>query len=157
MERYQLKSKEHNKHVYVEIRKGMYGLPQAGKIANDELQKKLKPHGYIPVKHTPGLWKHITRPTMFVLCVDDFGCKILSDDDEKHIIETLQKYYEITIDKKGQYYLGMQLDWDYDKRTLDISMPSYVQDALNRFQHPAPKQPTHAPSKYIPPDYGNKK
>ena len=51
----------------------------------------------------------------------------------------------------------MQLDWDYNKRTLEISMPSYVQDALNRFQHPAPKQPTHAPSKYIPPDYGNKK
>lgn len=60
----------------------MYGLPQAGKIANDELQQQLKPHEYIPVKHTPGLWQHISRPTMFTCCVDDFGCKIVSDDDE---------------------------------------------------------------------------
>jgi len=107
MEQYKLKEKVHNGYVYVEIRKGMYGLPQAGKIANDELQKKLKPHGYIPVTHTPGLWKHTSQPTMFTLCVDDFGCKILCDDDEKHIIDTLQKYYKISIDKKGQYYLGM--------------------------------------------------
>jgi hypothetical protein len=27
----------HHNHVYVEIRKGMYGLPQAGRIANDQL------------------------------------------------------------------------------------------------------------------------
>ena len=32
--------------VYVEIRKGMYGLPQAGKIANVRLQNFLEPHGY---------------------------------------------------------------------------------------------------------------
>lgn len=51
----------------------------------------------------------------------------------------------------------MHLDWDYKKRTVDISIPEYVKEALNRFQHPNSKQPIHAPSKYIPPDYGIKK
>eukprot|EP00979_Chaetoceros_neogracilis_P013015 scaffold3616_cov315-Chaetoceros_neogracile.AAC.1 len=60
-------------YVYVEIRRGMYGLKEAGKIAFDQLVKKLAPFGYSPVEHTPGVWKHKTRKTVFTLCVDDFG------------------------------------------------------------------------------------
>jgi hypothetical protein len=32
--------------VYLEIRKGMYGLKQAGLLANQLLQKRLEPYGY---------------------------------------------------------------------------------------------------------------
>ena len=39
--------------VYCEIKKGMYGLPNAGKIANKRLVRHLAPQGYTPVKHTP--------------------------------------------------------------------------------------------------------
>ena len=35
-------------------------------------------------------------------------------------------------------------------------MPEYVKEALNKFQHPTPKQSVHSPSKYVPPDYGIK-
>jgi hypothetical protein len=35
-----------NGYVYVEIGKGMYGLPQAGKIANDRLDKHPAKHVY---------------------------------------------------------------------------------------------------------------
>ena len=45
MELYELHDLVHNGYVYVEIQKGMYGLPQAGKLANDRLQKFLEPHG----------------------------------------------------------------------------------------------------------------
>jgi hypothetical protein len=50
----------HNGYVVVEIGKGMYGLPQAGQIANDHLVAFLEPHGYVPVPLTHGLWKHTT-------------------------------------------------------------------------------------------------
>ena len=33
------------------IDKGVYGLKQAGIIANNELQKQLKPYVYAPVRH----------------------------------------------------------------------------------------------------------
>ena len=46
--------------VYIEIRKGMPGLKQAGKIANDRLTIHLAKHGYHPVPRTPSLWKHET-------------------------------------------------------------------------------------------------
>jgi hypothetical protein len=47
--------------VYIEIRKGMYGLKQAGLLANQLLQTRLAPFRYYPARHTPGLWLHKTR------------------------------------------------------------------------------------------------
>ena len=41
--------------VYLEIVKGIYGLKQAGIIANMELTKHLEKFGYHPVRHTTGL------------------------------------------------------------------------------------------------------
>jgi hypothetical protein len=41
--------------VYTEIRKGMYGLKQAGLLTNQLLQMRLAPFGYYPVRHTPGI------------------------------------------------------------------------------------------------------
>jgi hypothetical protein len=41
--------------VYIEIIKGMYGLKQAGLLANQILQKRLPPFGYYPACHTPDM------------------------------------------------------------------------------------------------------
>jgi hypothetical protein len=53
--------------VYIEIRKGMYCLKQAGLLANQLLQTRLAPFGYYPARHTPGLWLHKTGPISFTL------------------------------------------------------------------------------------------
>ena len=58
--------------IYMRIEKGMYGLKQAGIIVNQELVKYMAPFGYHTVKHTPGLWVHNSRKTIFILVVDDF-------------------------------------------------------------------------------------
>ena len=42
IDKYNLKRFEHDGWVYIKIVKGMYGLPQAGKIANELLQQRLK-------------------------------------------------------------------------------------------------------------------
>eukprot|EP00957_Ditylum_brightwellii_P103372 7877546-Ditylum_brightwellii.AAC.1 len=46
LNKYNMHNKIHNSYVYVEIRKGMYSLPQAGKIANALLKNQLANHGY---------------------------------------------------------------------------------------------------------------
>eukprot|EP00957_Ditylum_brightwellii_P183809 14000828-Ditylum_brightwellii.AAC.1 len=71
-QQYKLGNKVHDGHIYVEIRKGMYGLPQAGCIAHGQLVKHLDKRGYQPVQHTPGLWRHETRDITFSLIADDF-------------------------------------------------------------------------------------
>jgi hypothetical protein len=66
----------------------------------------------------------------------------------------LLRNYEITTDWGVKVYSGITLKWDYEKRTCDISMPRYVNNVLNKFQHDSPKTPQHTPSKYVTPVYG---
>jgi hypothetical protein len=61
VEKYNLKALTVDGWVYVEIRKGVYGLKQAGLLSNQLLQKHLAPFGYYPAQHTPGLWYHRSR------------------------------------------------------------------------------------------------
>ena len=153
---YNLQNKIFKGHLYMEIRKGMYGLPQSGILANQLLRKRLAPHGYFEAKHTPGLWKHQTRPITFTLVVDDFGIKYVGTDHAQHLIDTLRKYYTVETDWTGSLYCGIQLKWNYDPPTrhLDISMPKYVVAKLHEFKHPNPAQPQHAPHPAPPVRYG---
>jgi hypothetical protein len=83
--------------VYIEIQKGMYGLKQAGLLANQLLQTRLAPFGYYPARHTPGLWLHNTRPISFTLIVDDFAVKYVGKQHDEHLRNALLKTYELTI------------------------------------------------------------
>ena len=55
MSEYNLHNYIDNGYVYCEIRKGMYGLKEAGLIAFLRLVKNLTPNGYSPMRYTPGL------------------------------------------------------------------------------------------------------
>ena len=46
--------------VYMEIQKGVNGLPQAVKIVNVKLKLHLYKFGYETAPITPGLWQHQT-------------------------------------------------------------------------------------------------
>ena len=72
MDLYNLHNKVKNGLVYMQIQRGLYGLPQSGILVNTILRERLKPHGYYELPHTPGLWKHVTPPAQFTLVVDDF-------------------------------------------------------------------------------------
>ena len=61
--------------IYISAIRGMYGLPQAGLLANQIFEKRLNEHGYHQSKLVPGLWKHKWRPIQFMIFVDDFGFK----------------------------------------------------------------------------------
>ena len=88
--------------------------------------------------------------------MDDFGVKYVGEDNAQHLIQALKETYDITIDKAGSIFCRIHLKWDYKARTVDLSMPGYVENALEKLQHTKPSRPQHAPSKYIPPNYGKK-
>ena len=75
IDQYQLQDLEENGWVYIKIVKGMPGLKQAARLANERLVHHLAPYGYSPVHHTPYLWKHESNGILFSLVVDDFGIK----------------------------------------------------------------------------------
>jgi hypothetical protein len=142
--------------VYIEIRKDMYGLKQAGLITNQLLQSRLAPFGYYPARHTPGLWLHKSWSISFTLVVDDLAVKYVGKQHAEHFRNALLRTYELKTDWTATVYPGMTLNWDYKNRTCNISMPGYVSNILSKFQHDAPKHPQHTPSRYVTPVYGAK-
>jgi hypothetical protein len=156
VQHYNLDAIASNGYVYMEIRKGMPGLKQAGRLASDRLTQHLATAGYAPVRHTPALWNHATNGIVFSLVVDDFGVKYVHDADAQHLITSLKSLYTISTDWTGSLYCGLTLAWDYTNRTVDVSMPGYVAAALHRFQHAKPSRRQDAPHAWTQPTYGAK-
>jgi hypothetical protein len=145
-----------NESINIKAKRGMYSLPQAGLLANKLLEKCLNKHGYQQSKLVPGLWKHDTRPIQFTLVVNDFGIKYIGKEHAQHLTNSLEEHYKLTCNWTGKRYIGITLDWDYNKCQVHLSMPNYVQKALKQFQHKAGKL-QHAPYQSAPIQYGAKK
>ena len=150
--------------VIAECRRCIYGLPQAGILANKYLEKRLNEYGFYQSNYTNGLWMHKTRPIQFVLCVDDFGVKYVNKEDVEHLKqaltadnpETKKPMFEITADMEGKRFCGLTMDWDYEKREVHVSIPGYVTAALKRFKHEKPSKPQNQPYPHNPKQYGTK-
>jgi len=56
--------------LYLQMERAVWGLPQAGILANKLLRKRLASHGYYECINNPGLWRHKWRPITFTLVVD---------------------------------------------------------------------------------------
>ena len=136
--------------VYFEIRKGVYGLPQAGNSANDLLTKRLNAKGYYQTDTTPGLWRHKWRPIISSLIVDNFGIEYVGKHHARHLQTVLRKHYTITEDWTGLKYAGIDLAWDYFKRTCRLSLDGYIKTLIIKYGHTAPDKPQLSPHKHIP-------
>jgi hypothetical protein len=90
---YDLRNKvDSNGNVHCEVHCGMYGLPQAGIIAQELLEKRLCKAGYMQSKITPGYWKHNWCPISFTLVVDNFGIKYISTEHAQHLLQVLKQH-----------------------------------------------------------------
>jgi hypothetical protein len=141
---------------YCEIRQGMYGLPQAGIIAQELLAKRLKEHGYLQSKTMPGLWKHEWRPIIFSLVINDFGVKYVGKEHAQHLLQTVKKYHKCSLEEEGEQYCGLTIKWDYPGKKVHLSMPLYSKNGLKQFQHPPPIVPQDQPHPHVHKTYGAK-
>eukprot|EP00804_Cyclotella_cryptica_P015850 CCRYP_006347-RA/>CCRYP_006347-RA protein AED:0.34 eAED:0.34 QI:0/0/0/1/0/0/3/0/479 len=135
IDKYSLREKANDKGwVCVCIELGMYGLPQAGLLANKLLAKRLNIVGYYQCQYTLGLWRHVWRPITFSLVVDNFGIKTVGLTNATQLKQTLEKYYEVNVDWTGQLYCGVHLEWDYKHRTT-TSKHSLASNILHHSNH----------------------
>jgi hypothetical protein len=158
IKQYDLQKHVLNGFVYLEMRRAVWGLPQAGILANKLLRQCLLPHGYYECTNTnmPGLWQRKTRPISFTLVVDDFGVKYVGKEHVDHLIWCIKQKYKLTKDWTGSLYCGIKLNWDYDARTLDISMLGYIKKLLLKYKHKMPSKQQHCPYAPSPKQYGTK-
>lgn len=155
IEQYKLWELEHNGNIYIQISKGMYGLPQAELLAHNQLVDFMEPSGYYPFRNTPDLWSHKWRPVIFTLVVDDFGIKYVVCHHIIHLLDALKSHYtKVTVDWTGSRYCGIDIKCDYVNKSSQLSIPNYIPDTLHKYQHPRPLKSTHDPYPCPSPQFG---
>jgi hypothetical protein len=155
VEQYNLNELALNGYVHLEMRRAVWGLPQAGILANKRLRRKLAPFGYYECVNTPGLWYHVSRPISFTLVVDEFEVKFVGKEHADHLIASIKSTYKkLTEDWTGSLYCGISLDWDYVGRTVDISMPGYIKKKLQEYQHSLARRIQNCPYSPEPKRFG---
>ncbi|KAL7476304.1 hypothetical protein ACHAW6_003292, partial [Cyclotella cf. meneghiniana] len=87
----------------------------------------------------------------FTFVVDDFGIKYVGKESAQFLVNALKENYTISVDWEGKKYVGLKLDWDYDKREVLLSMPGYMVKALKRFGHDKPRWQQDQPHEHTPP------
>ena len=139
--------------ITFEIRKTMYGLPQAGRLSQDRLLPHLARHGYRETG-VKCLLRHDTRNITICLIVDDFGVKYVDKADADHFIAAVQEIFPLKVDWTGRNYVGYQIDFDRRSRSVALSMPGYIEKVLHRFR-PDGIRGAASPMLYTPPTYGS--
>ena len=125
--------------VLVCVTGGMYGLPEAGRLAQQKLIPHLAKNGYTECPNTPMLFRHTIRNISFVLVVDDLGIKYKHSkpDDLEHLFLCLRELYSIKTNLRGDKFLGLTIEWNYQSpyknSTCEVSIPNYYSDAIRRF------------------------
>jgi hypothetical protein len=88
------------------------------------------------------------------LVVDDFFVTYIGKEHADHLPAALCEYYEDSVDWECNLFCGIQLDWDYENRTCNLSMPGYIEAIfLHKYQHQKPKHLQHAPYHATRPQY----
>jgi hypothetical protein len=117
----------------------MYGLPQAGRVANDALVKQLavltttqldSPTDYSSTLPTPSC-SPLSLMTLAYSTPISRRCS-----PHRRAFAPLQIHHRL-----GRRTYCIHLKWDYVAGTVDLSMPGYVKKALLRFTHPNPNKP----------------
>ncbi len=111
------------------------GTTAVGHLSKKCLQRKLALFGFYESTNTPCLWCHKTRLITFTLVVDNFGIKYINKDDVNHLISSIKKFYSLTKYWMGNLYCGIQLNWDYENWTLDLSMSGYIKKKIQEYGH----------------------
>ena len=153
---YDLIGRDRDGWIYFEIRRGCYGLPQSGILANDLLRSRLVAEGFYEAASTPGLWRHKWRPLQFCLIVDDFGVEYVGIEHFNFLLDLLKKFHGVQFNMAGDKLAGISIQWDYPGKRCRLSMPGYIDNLLLKFKHPRPTKPRLSPYACIPISYGTK-
>ena len=122
----------------------MCGLKAAALLAYNQLVTTLNEFGVHPIPGTMGLWRHTTRPIHFFLRVDDVGVKYFNKEDINLFFNALNSKHKYSVDSQGTSYCGLHLDWNYEKKCVDISLLNYINTVLQRLPYKLFKHPKYS-------------
>ena len=65
-------------------------------------------------------------------------------------MKVLKEDHTISHDWEGKQYIGLTIDWDYEKQEVHISITGYIEDALTQFKHSRLQKPQINPTHTFP-------
>jgi hypothetical protein len=126
--------------VYFKMRCSLYGLPQAGILANNLLWDRLAKFDYYEAATTPGLWHHKWYSVVFALIVDDFTLQYVGNTHLDHLCQALRKHYKVAVKLDGTCFASTTLKWKYSPIHIEysccLSIPGYICNVHTKYSTP---------------------
>lgn len=141
--------------IWVELHQAIFGLPQAGILSQNILYTHLQKHGYHIINTASGLISNKSKTLFLCLLVDDFLIKYKKHEDIEELIKILQLRYPIEINYEVKKYLGLTIERDRINKSLSISIPNYVNNALKRLGVIKSIHDVHSPIPFHHHSYNN--
>src|SRR5271155_3881687 len=115
------------------LRKSIYGLKQAPRVWNQKIRRYLKSIGFEQLYSDPCVYVNKEKGIILAMWVDDlliFGKDMDSVNDLK---AQLSEEYEMKDMGELEYFLGIQVHRDRERKIIHISQPGYIRTILERF------------------------
>lgn len=118
-----------------QLKKGLYGLKQAGRLWYQKLGETLGEMGFKQINADPSVYVWQLEDVQVILPVFVDDVTIVSNDEKcvAWVKSELSKYFKIKDLGPASYLLGIKIDYDRGKRCLQLSQRQYIIDMLNRF------------------------
>jgi len=116
------------------IRKALYGLPASGRLWYEHYTDSLKKEGYMQSKFDPCLFYRVNESEVTYIClfVDDTYVFSNKPEHMDAFVSRMQKYYQVTLDIKGDSFLGIQFTRQTDGSTT-LTQPKLLNKLLKEY------------------------
>ena len=84
--------------------------------------ERLRVAGYEKNPLVEGCFRHHTRDIDFCPAVDDFLIQCANKEDIDHLCAAVRQHHKFEVDEEAEQFVGIDLRWDCDKRTVRLSM-----------------------------------
>ena len=116
------------------IRKALYGLPASGRLWYEHYTSSLKHEGYVQSKFDPCLFTRINESETTYICLFVDDTYVFSNQPEHMdtFVTSMRKYYQVTLDTKGNSFLGIQFSRQDDGSTI-LTQPKLLNKLLKEY------------------------
>lgn len=121
--------------AYWRLRKGLYGLKQAGRQWYPELNNRLESLGFTRTQSDWSVYTRITgqHHSIITTSVDDMLIASNSKSESDSVVAGLSALFEITDNGEPSLHLGCNVKRDRERKMLKLDQHLYTQSILREF------------------------
>ncbi|KAF7776523.1 hypothetical protein Agabi119p4_4916 [Agaricus bisporus var. burnettii] len=131
-----------------ELRKGLYGMKQSGRVWNKTLNEALEEWGFLRLQSEPCGFRRADEKGIVDACVhvDDFLYVPTTKGACQQFLEDIGSQWKFTDLGEAQYCVGISFTRDRQNRTIGISQESLISKIVTTFL--TDTTPTHTPMEH---------